>query len=246
MADAGDSGRLKTLADCARRSGIRLLPPDINTGLHDFCPAGGGAIGYGLQAIKGVGRSLVEDIVAARGGRPFVSLFDFCRRLGSSCLLTHHALENLIFAGAFDTLHGNRAAARETLPRALEDAVRGNGLFGEAAGVLVDRVPWDERENLLNEQKSLGLTISGSFYTLYRDFLRDAGLSPARLDKVDESGGVFRIAGVLRGISTPYSLRRRGLEVLMLEDHTTADFEVAIDAAEFEGAGANCRKGKIY
>lgn len=236
-ADAGDSERLKILAYCARGAGIRLLPPDINTGRRDFYPAAADAICYGLQAIKGAGKALVEQIVAVRGDRPFANLFDFCRRLGSSRLLTQTAVENLIFGGAFDRLHNNRAAARETLPLALEEAVRGDGLFGEASKALADRVPWDERENLVNEQKSLGLTLSGSFYSLYRDFLREAGLRPAGLDKVYESGGMFRIAGVLGRISTPRSQRQRGLEVLVLEDDTTAEFEIAVNAEKFKALG---------
>ena len=54
-----------------RSMGIKLLPPDINEGEAGFSVSGG-AIRYGLTAIKGVGRPVIDAVIAERKerGRP--------------------------------------------------------------------------------------------------------------------------------------------------------------------------------
>ena len=57
-----------------RNMGIAILPPDINEGYGGFSVSGNG-IRYGLSAIKSVGRSVVETILAEReAGGPFATL----------------------------------------------------------------------------------------------------------------------------------------------------------------------------
>ena len=51
-----------------RSMGIRLLPPDINEGEAGFSVSGG-AIRYGLTAIKGVGRPVIDAVIRERHGR---------------------------------------------------------------------------------------------------------------------------------------------------------------------------------
>lgn len=48
-----------------RKMNIEILPPDINEGEGGFSVAGN-AIRYGLSAIKGVGRPVIETIIAER------------------------------------------------------------------------------------------------------------------------------------------------------------------------------------
>lgn len=66
-----------------------------------------GVIIYGLTAIKGVGRTVVEDIVAERNERgPFKDIEDFVKRMPSS--VNRKSIEGFIKAGAFDCFEGNR------------------------------------------------------------------------------------------------------------------------------------------
>lgn len=229
---------LKEFSDCARAAKIRLHPPDINTGRRDFyLSEEDGGIVYGLRAIKGVGLSLADDIAKERESRPFSNLFDFCRRIGAA-RLGRPAAENLAAAGAFDRLHKNRAAVLATLPVAMEESGRpGESLFGESANTLADAPEWDLRETLQEERRSLGLTLSGSFYSLYRDFLGGAGLRPRTLAELPEARGSARIAGVLGGLSTPAALRRRGLKMVLLEDEGTFGCEVTAPAEVIDGLG---------
>ncbi|MGI9305697.1 MAG: DNA polymerase III subunit alpha [Gammaproteobacteria bacterium] len=234
-ADSNNGESLRIFANCARAAGVRLSPPDINAGRRDFYLDGEGGIVYGLKAVKGIGGPLVDEIVKARGSRPFANIFDFCRRT-RAVASSRTTRENLILAGAFDRMHKNRAAALETLPVAAEDGTQqGKGLFGEEINALVDAQEWDIREILINEQKALGFALGGSFYSLYRDFLRQINLRPGALAALPETEGKARIAGIYNGSSY---FRRRGLAVISLEDESTPDGEVLADASLLEAAEA--------
>ena len=68
----------------ARAMKIRVLPPDVNESGRRFTVVGE-TIRFGLSAVKNVGDSCVEAIIAAReDGGPFEDLFDFCERVESS------------------------------------------------------------------------------------------------------------------------------------------------------------------
>ncbi|MGU9952213.1 MAG: DNA polymerase III subunit alpha [Gammaproteobacteria bacterium WSBS_2016_MAG_OTU1] len=236
--DAGDVDRMKKLSDNAHDAGITLQPPDINTGLRDFHITDKNTIIYGLQAIKSIGGALVDDIVTARGQQPFANLFDFCRRLSHCRYLTQAAVEHLIFAGAFDSIHPNRAAVRESLAVALEESTaQGTSLFGEATGVLTDAKPWDKRQTMLNEQKSIGFALNGSFYDLYQAFLNDAKLHPTKLANINGESSSLRIAGIYIKTKTPRVLRQRGMELIIIEDSGTGETEVMVGGDKLKALG---------
>ena len=91
-----------------RQMGIRILPPDINTGAADFS-VDGGDIRYGLAAIKSIGRPVIRAIVNDRKELgEFRNLEDFITRISSRELMNKRLVENLIKAGALDVLGGTR------------------------------------------------------------------------------------------------------------------------------------------
>src|SRR5262245_21523739 len=61
-------------------------------------------IRLGLRLVAGLSEEDIKAIEAAREERPFESLLDFCIRVP----LHRDTLENLILAGAFDSLHEHR------------------------------------------------------------------------------------------------------------------------------------------
>ena len=234
MSVSGGDRDLKELADCVRAANIQLLPPDINTGSRDFTLSDSGEINYGLKAIKNVGGGFVDEIASARKDKPFTGLFDFCRRMSGRRQTNKTAVENLVFAGAFDRLHKNRAAVYKTLPAALgENANAGAGLFGEEVNALADAQPWREHVKLEHEQKALGFPLSGSFYGLQKTFLRDLRLQKLS-DIADEP---FRTAGVLSAVSAPQALRQHGIKILVLEDDQFTGFEVTASSSLLEDVG---------
>jgi DNA polymerase-3 subunit alpha len=86
---------------------IEILPPDINSGYWDFTVKDD-KIRFGLAAVKNVGKAAILNIVKEREQNGYYkSLTDFCNRM-TSRELNKRMIENLIKAGAFDTLGGNR------------------------------------------------------------------------------------------------------------------------------------------
>lgn len=102
-----------------RQMGISILPPDINEGESGFSVSGG-AIRYGLSAIKSVGTSVVDAIVAERQQNGlFTSLEDFVERMTNK-EANKKTMENFIKSGALDSLPGNRRQKMFVMPELLE------------------------------------------------------------------------------------------------------------------------------
>ena len=101
------TGKITEYIMNCRQLGIEILPPDINEGEYRFSPHNGN-IRYGLAAIKGVGKPVIDEIVKEReeGGK-YRSLKDFCMRLSGKSI-NKRTMESFIKAGALDSLPGTR------------------------------------------------------------------------------------------------------------------------------------------
>lgn len=87
----------------ARRSGITVLPPDINLSGQKFTIVGD-TIRYGIDTVRGVGPAAVRAIIKAR---PFSSFEDYLSRV-SGFGVSKTVVVNLISLGAFDSLGDRR------------------------------------------------------------------------------------------------------------------------------------------
>lgn len=100
-------GKVAEYIYACRQMGIEILPPDINEGYSTFSVSKG-SIRYGLSAIKGLGKPVIEAIVEERGCKgKFTSLKDFAVRL-SGKEVNKRTVESFIKSGAFDSLPGTR------------------------------------------------------------------------------------------------------------------------------------------
>ncbi len=183
--EAGDTdSTYKNIAEC-RGSGIAILPPDVNESREDFTAAGG-AIRFGLGAVKGVGSKAIECVLNARAEGPFTSLHDFCLRVRGQ-QVNRRVIESLVTCGAFDSLERNRARLWATLDdvlrwaslRTQERTSPQLGLFagGTGAGELAppalpDVAAWTAHEELQRERETLGFFITGHPLDRYENDLR--------------------------------------------------------------------------
>ncbi len=156
-----------------RNSGIKVLPPDVNTSMASFT-AVGDVIRFGLGAVSKSGPTAVEAILAARNeGGPFASLWDFLCRVDLR-VVNKSVVENLIRAGAFDSLNDNRRQLLEGLPDLVSAASKkcadGNqcSLFelmpeetDEGGPDLPEVEDFSLHERLELEKEATGLYISG-------------------------------------------------------------------------------------
>lgn len=120
-------GKVISYIQSLKALNIELLPPDINEGYTGFSVSmseGAKKIRYGLSSIKNVGKSLVERLVAERKANgPFRNMTDFCRRM-QELDLNKRAMENLIKAGAFDSLGGTRSQYLQAYPLIMNAAAQ--------------------------------------------------------------------------------------------------------------------------
>ncbi|MCE5200093.1 MAG: DNA polymerase III subunit alpha [Armatimonadota bacterium] len=177
-ANMDDKEKLSMYIEDCRRFGLTVLPPDVNNSSADFEVENGG-IRFGLGAIKGCGRAVIEGMVAAReSGGLFRDLFDFCERVQDSAAMNKNTIECLIKVGAFASISTNRAQLLEMLPDAmsaaatkLRDQRNGQGgLFGDDSSISansIDSGKYDHiseypQEQIFTMEKDLvGLYLSG-------------------------------------------------------------------------------------
>ena len=167
------AGHIRTV----RNSGIQVLPPDVNRSESSFSVADG-VILFGLSAVSKLGQPSVDQVVQARKAGPFLSLWDFLNRVDLR-VVGRAVIENLIRAGAFDSISPNRRQLMESLPamfdlvqRRISDS-RQQQLPGlddviEADGpVLVDSEDYDLHTRMEMEKEATGLYISGHPFEQY-------------------------------------------------------------------------------
>ena len=155
------------------RMGIEVVPPCVNRAAASFAVAEGKVL-YALGALKNVGVYAMRLIVAARGDKPFRSLFDLARRVDLK-RVGKRPLEMLARAGAFDALDRNRARvfagldALVAYSAAIHDAAASNqvSLFGAAGDDLPEpRLPdtedWLPAARLAAEHAAVGFLPLGS------------------------------------------------------------------------------------
>lgn len=118
------------MADC-RKSGIRVLLPDVNESEAQFSVNRDGDIRYGLGGLKGFGDNIVAAIIKEREehGR-FSDLYDFLERMCT--LISRRALETLVYSGALDSFGTGRHQYFAAVPGGdlfIDELVRYMGLY---------------------------------------------------------------------------------------------------------------------
>src|SRR5213596_2581174 len=238
--EIGNSDKVVQYINEARELGLEVLPPDVNESGFKFTVVGEGRVRFGLGAIKNVGGSAIESIIAGRqAGEPYRTLVDLCERIDLR-LCNKRVIEALIDSGACDSLGGHRAQLVAALDHAFAEAQarqaeRQSGqhaLFGGGQDTpdpgppapLPDLPPWSEHDRLAREKAVLGFFISGHPLAKYRAEVELFGTrTTATLGRWSDQR--VRIAAVVTVVKRQIS-KKTGAEYarLVLEDfHGTAE-----------------------
>ena len=177
-ADMDHTDKVVTLIHECGAMNLDVRLPDINFSRYEFAVEGERAIRYGLGAVRGVGRGVVEAIVAERDAHgPFRTLEDLCRRLDLT-KINRRVLEALLRSGSLDALGPNRATLMDRLPSAIQlgeqdskalaagqDDLFGLGTGPAAVPVARPSAPalpeWPETVRLAGERETLGRYVTG-------------------------------------------------------------------------------------
>ena len=251
-----DTDKVKILYEDCKANGMSVLPPDINCSAYRFEPVAepdgkrARTIRYGLGAVKGSGQNAIEEILRAREAGPFVDLFDFCARIDRR-VVNRRTVEALIRAGAFDTLHANRAQLIASVPLAMEAADQASanamqaGLFemddGPSQGhELVDEPAWPEKRKLQEEKTALGFYLSGHLFDAYKDEVRR--FVRQKLGELKE-GRDKLVAGIIVSLRT--QMTQRGKMLIALIDDGSGQCEVTVFNEQYEANKAVFKEDEL-
>ncbi|HUA09705.1 MAG TPA: DNA polymerase III subunit alpha [Candidatus Acidoferrales bacterium] len=231
-----NTDKLVEYIDEAKKTGITVLPPDINESLTDFAVVGD-RIRFGLAAIKGVGEGAVRSIIETRerDGR-FADLFDLAKRVDAK-QVNRRVFEALIKCGALDELPGNRAQKLAALDAALDLAAHATrekelgqvSLFGDAAEhapALAPTLPPvaapSTREMLAWEKETLGIFVSGHPLSDVQEMLVRGGAMLVKDLRNVEDDGAVTVAGMVTSVRRTLTKAGQQMLIAQLEDTSGA------------------------
>jgi DNA polymerase-3 subunit alpha len=226
--ELGKADKVAHFIEEAAGMGIEVLGPDVNASLESFAPVidhDARCIRFGLGAIKGVGGGPSNGILTARNeGGPFTDFTDFAKRVEAS-LTNKRVMENLIKAGAFDSLGDDRGIILDNMESILsevqairKDEERGQGnlfdmLGGDGAGggggkkkkkCLKGRImPMNEK--LQHEKELLGFYVSGHPMNPYKRVAKAIDTFEGEDWHKMENREPYRLCGVITGVAKKIS-----------------------------------------
>ncbi len=225
----------KVFEECGRLN-LPVRGPDINRSERHFTVEGR-TIFFGLEAIKGLGSSVVDAILEARKtGGPMHDLGEFCSRVDLRAV-NRRAIEALIKAGAFDSTGRPRAQLLAVVDQALSQGQSNQSNKDRGQGTLLDfcasqggeftkedlEYPdvkeFPEREVLNFEKEALGFYLSGHplhEHQILLDQVADAKVPNVLSLPADSS---FRLAGLIKTVrKRKIKSTGRDMAIVELED----------------------------
>lgn len=184
----------------AKSEGIEILPPDVNESEALFSVKNG-KIRYGLGAIKNIGVGLIGDLIENRNKNgKFASFEDFIER-AVSFNINKRMVENLIYAGAFDSMGIRRSWLINVFANYLDRVQERNKdkasnqislfetvlkEFDRLKIVYPDIEEFDSKYKLLKEKEVCGAYITGHPLSDYVDAFKKFSFSTKKLDEYEE------------------------------------------------------------
>ena len=248
------------MADC-RKSGIKVLSPDVNESGAQFSVNARGDIRYGLGGLKGFGDNVVAAIIKERTEHGlFADLFDFVERMAE--MLNRRSVETLVYSGALDSFGLKRS--QYFLPCKngelfIDEIVRyaglyrndqldsANSLFGEVEELKPVRpeAPMMTGEEdvlalLQQEKEFVGMYLSSHPLDRYRfeiETFADCQMSAlqARIDEFEtaDKPGKASVAGIVTDVKTLTTRNGSQGARVTVEDYS-GTYEFALFGKDYE------------
>ncbi len=236
----------------AKRMGIEVLPPDINTSFANFTVTEEGNIRFGLLAIKNVGEAALENIIRVRKEKKYEDFFDFISRVDSRTV-NKKVIESLIKSGAMDSLGLKRSQMMSILDKTLERSgrkiKRDTSQLFFFSSPLKEEVPqieeWPQEQILHFEKALLGMYVSSHPLKKYENLI--ATLKTPKITTLyekEESGDTFVIGLVDKVKLVTTRKERERMAILKIEDET-GSIEVFIFPKIFEQSAKYLQQSQI-
>ena len=244
--NVSDITKITFFMEECRRMGINVLSPCVNESQQLFAVTPRGDIRFGLEAIKGVGGAVIENVIKERTlNGPYQSLFELTKRVPSGNL-NRKTMECLAHAGALDVFGHKRSQYFEVIDHTsniLDKAVQygnklqaeklsGQGsLFGAVSGGAGIALPepkiplaedWTLMDKLNREKEVIGFYLSGHPLDTYKLEIKSfttCGL--ADLERF-QNGKEIRIAGIVTKMREGMTKRGNRYATFSIEDFSGA------------------------
>lgn len=255
----------KFMDEC-KAMGINVLSPDVNESLSKFSVNKEGHIRFGLRAIKSVGSSAVDSIIAERSaGGMYKDIFDFVERVNlSSC--NKKNIESLAMAGAFDTLSGVKREHFLSLTSKGEEFLdilirygnkfqqdqnqAMNSLFGDDTSFLITRpelpqvAKFSDLEKLNKERELIGIYLSAHPLDEYEFILKHVcSVNSHRLQDLKSlNGRDVTFGGLVTIVREGQTRRGSPFTIMTIEDYS-GSVELAFFGDDSVNFGKYARNG---
>ena len=240
-----------------RQMDIKILPPDINRGVADFS-VDEGCIRYGLMAIKGVGRPVIDVIVKDREEfGPFKNLEDFITRISMKDTMNKRVIESFIKAGALDCLGGTRKQFMSIYIQIVEHVSQEKKYAMTGQMTLFDLVDDDQKSefeiklpdvgeyaketSLAFEKEVLGIYISGHPLEAYEEtWKRNISATTADFQPDEETGrakvrdGAKEIVGGMITEKTVKATKTNQMMAFLTVEDLLGTVEIVIFPRDYE------------
>ena len=258
-ADMENTDKVVILLNEANELGLKVQYPDINLCHYDFRARDETQIVYGLGAIKGIGKPVIDSIVEVRKqAGEFKDLYDLCARVDSK-KVNRRALEALVRSGALDQLGVHRASLMASIDLALNSANQQhrsaaagqNDFFGiqapvETVQTYQNVAQWKKEDLLAAEKETLGLYLSGHPIDVYIEELDQ--FTSSRLVDVDVGQSKQKksvtLAGLVVGVRTMNTKSGSRMAFLTLDDKT-ARIEIGVYGELYDQRREVIHKDKV-
>jgi len=135
----GDGSKIAQYIRNCKELGVEVLPPCIMKSGRKFSVEDG-KLRMGLRCVKGCGDGAIDSIVRLReSGVKLQSVRDFVDNIDAQSV-NSKAVENLIYAGAFDCIQPNRAGALRMYKLFSEQTKKERGKVIEGQSTLFDMI----------------------------------------------------------------------------------------------------------
>lgn len=240
-----DSDKIAVYIELAKRMGIKILPPDINSSGVKF-QAEGGKIYFALSAVKNLSESAIQGVVEVREeSGNFKSLTDFCMRVDLK-KFTNQALENLIRCGAFDSVNDNRGALLEVSKKIISvGRMRNNEvlLFDNTNALEAEEKrtsknnPTSKTDKIKWEKETLGFYVSGHPLEDFSKILQNfKGITDIKGENLSGKNTV-KIGGLITSYRQVMTKNREPMAFITIED-----FSDSINVVIFPSVFKSCEE----
>ena len=242
--------RIQMFVEDCRSMDLKVNRPDINKSDYLFKDLDKETILYGLGAIKGIGESLVSNIIEARKEKEFEDLYDFCLRVGSN-RVNKRILTALIGSGAMDSF-GNRQDIFQQIESVLKsvDQVteRQQSHIQDLFGSNNDLLDLEENKSfnysfdpIASEWSALGFYLESHPIEDRKEEIRK--MCGTFIQELESSANIQRVAGVLMHLNVRQG--KNGRFAFATIDDATGKLDISIWADVFDKYRSVLKKGQI-